>query len=82
MGSSTSSYLSILYTVILLLRVWGRTVTRMNGKNSENFNISSLQSLKRHFPRPMLSHTQTIFPWKVHTWNLRSYVQLEWYQGT
>jgi hypothetical protein len=34
MGSS--SYLSILYTVILLLRVWGRTVTRKNGKNSDN----------------------------------------------
>ena len=35
MGSSTSFYLSILYTVIILLRVWGRTVTRKNGKNSE-----------------------------------------------
>jgi hypothetical protein len=31
-----SSYLSILCTVILLLRVWERTVTRKNGKNSDN----------------------------------------------
>jgi hypothetical protein len=43
MGSS--SYLSIFYTVILLLRVWGRVVTRKNGKNSDNFFNSSLQSL-------------------------------------
>ena len=50
MGSS--SYLSTLYTVILLLRVWGKTVTRENGKNSDNFNNSSLQSLKRHFLKP------------------------------
>ena len=34
MGSS--SYLSVLYTVILLLKVWGRTVTRRNGKNYDN----------------------------------------------
>ena len=33
MGSS--SYLSILYTIILFLSVWGRTVTRENGKNSD-----------------------------------------------
>jgi hypothetical protein len=44
MGSS--SYLSILYTDILLLRVWGRTVTRKNGKNSDNFFNSGFQSLK------------------------------------
>ena len=55
MGSS--SYLSILYTVILLLRVWGRTVTRKNGKNSDHFFNSSLQSLKKHFSKHMLSHT-------------------------
>jgi hypothetical protein len=40
MGSS--SYSSTLYTIILLLRVWGRTVTRKNGKNSDNFFNSSL----------------------------------------
>ena len=44
MGSS--SYLSTLYTVIHLLRVGGRTVTRKNGKNSDHFLNSSLQSLK------------------------------------
>ena len=37
----SSSYLSILYTVILLLRVWGGTVTRKNGKDSDIvFNLS------------------------------------------
>jgi hypothetical protein len=71
MGSS--SYLSTLDTVILFLRVWVRTVTRKNGNNSDNFFNSSLQSLRRHFPKPMLSHTQAIFPWKVHTGNIRSH---------
>jgi hypothetical protein len=47
-----SSYLSILYTVIILLRVWGRNVTGKNGKNSDNIFNSSLQSLKRHFRNP------------------------------
>ena len=37
----SSSYLSILYTVILLLRVWEGTVTRKNGKDSDIFfNLS------------------------------------------
>jgi hypothetical protein len=45
MGSS--SYLSILYTVILLLKVWGRTVTRKNVKNSDNiFNSSTYLKYK------------------------------------
>jgi hypothetical protein len=41
MGSS--SYLSTLDTVIIFLRVWGRTVTRKNGNNSDNFFNSILQ---------------------------------------
>jgi hypothetical protein len=53
----SSSYLSTLYTVNLLLRVWGRTVTRKNGKNSDHILNLSLQSLKRHFPKPMPFHT-------------------------
>ena len=76
------SYLSTLYTVIVLLRVWGKTVTRKNGKNSDHFFNSSLQSLKRHFPKPMLSHSyKAIFPWKIDTWNIRSHFYIEWYQG-
>ena len=55
MGSS--SYLSILYTVMLLLKVWGRTVTRKKGENSDNFCNSSFQSMKRHFQKAMLFHT-------------------------
>ena len=55
-----SSYLSILYTVILLLRVWGRTVTRKNGKNSDNFFNSSLQKFEKTLSEthavPYVSH--------------------------
>ena len=58
MGSS--SYLSTLYTVILLLRVWGRTVTRKNGKNSDHFFNSNLQRLKRHFPKPISCPIQNV----------------------
>ena len=47
MGSS--SYLSILYTVILLLRVWGRTVTRKNGKNSSNFLNDKTSKFEKTF---------------------------------
>jgi hypothetical protein len=50
MGSS--SYLSTLYTVILLLRVWGRTVTRKNGKNSDNFLIQVFKVWKDIFQNP------------------------------
>jgi hypothetical protein len=54
MGSS--SYLSILYTVILLLRVWERTVTRKNGKNSENVLIQVSKIWKDIFGNPYVSH--------------------------
>ena len=38
------SYLSTLYTVILLLRVWGRTATKKNGKNSDfTFNLNGIK---------------------------------------
>jgi hypothetical protein len=50
MGSS--SYLSTLYTVILLLRVWGRTVTRKNGKNSDIFLIQVFKVWKDIFQNP------------------------------
>ena len=56
---ASSSYLSTLYTVILLLRSECEEElcqTRKNEKNSDHFLNSSLQSLKRHFPKPMLSH--------------------------
>ena len=73
MGSS--SYLSTLYTVIYLLRVGGRTVTRKNGKNSDNFFNSSLQSLKRLFSEthavPYVSHIS--MKSTLHTWNIRSH---------
>ena len=52
MGSSTSFYLSILYTVITLLRVWGRTVTRKNGKNSEILIIQVFKVWKDIFRNP------------------------------
>ena len=44
MGSS--SYLSILYTVILLLKVWGRTETR---KNIDNFFNSKSSKFEKTF---------------------------------
>ena len=70
---------------ILLLRVWGRTVTRKNGKNSDNFNISSLQSLKRHFPKthavPYVSHismksTYLKFKILLLTWMVSRYLRI------
>jgi hypothetical protein len=53
-------------------------VTRKNGKNSDNLFNSSLQSLKRHFPKPMLSqgickpyfHEKYILEIKDLTFNL------------
>ena len=43
------SYLSILYTVVLLMRVWGKTVTRKNGKNSDNSFLFKSSKLEKTF---------------------------------
>jgi hypothetical protein len=59
MGSS--SYISILYTVILLLRMWGRTVTRKNGKNSDNFLIQVFKVWKDIFRNPFCPKRKPYF---------------------
>jgi hypothetical protein len=82
MGSS--SYLSTLCTVILLLRVWGRTVTRKNGKNSDHFFNSSLQSLKKFSEThavPYVSHismknTHLKYTISLLTWMATRYLSI------
>jgi hypothetical protein len=56
----SSSYLSILYIVIPLLRMWGRTVTRKNGKNSDHFSNFKSSQFEKTFSEthavPCISH--------------------------
>ena len=81
----SSSYLSILYTVIPLLRVWGRTVTRKNGKNSDNFSNFKSSQFEKTFSEthavPYVSHISmksTYLKYKISllTWMVSRYLSI------
>ena len=80
----SSSYLSTLYTVILL-RVWGRTVTRKNGKNSDNFFLFNSSKFENTFSEthavPYVSHISmksTYLKYKILliTWMVSRYLSI------
>ena len=82
MGSS--SYISILYTAIRLLRVSGRTVTGKNGKNSDMFLIQVFKFEKTFSEThavPYVSHIsmKSIYlKYKIFlsTWILSKYLRI------
>ena len=55
MGSSFL-FIYIIYSYSFVESL-GRTIAIKNGENFDNVFNSSLHSLKRHFPKPMLSYT-------------------------